>query len=380
MMVFFFVLSSFISCKPGKNTPPVEKQLYAWNQFSMGVDLSYVNNIEDHGGQYRENNLLKDPFQILQEHGANTVRVRLWHHPSWVAALNGGKYYNDLNDIEKTISRAKQLGMAVNLDLHYSDTWADPSHQDTPAAWAGLSLTDLKDSLYNYTISVLNDLKSKNLVPEMIQVGNESNNGICWPVGKVVGNNWDNFTELLKSGIKAVRDFSQSSSIKPKIILHEAQFQTANGWIQNLVAKGVTDFDILGLSHYSKWSVVKTMQGVTDSIKVLTTRYGKPVMIVETAYPWTANSADSYANIFSASDIITGYDLSKDGQYRYMKDLAQAVIKAGGIGVQYWEPAWISSSMNDGWGTGSSWENNAFFDFNGNVLPVADFMNFKYQF
>ena len=377
------VLLALLSCKgKGKDTPtPGEtKKVYTWSEFSMGVDLSYVNNIEDHGGVYRENGAQKDPFQLLKDHGANTVRVRLWHTPTWVANLNGGHFYSDLYDVEKTIQRAKQAGMAVNLDFHYSDTWADPDHQTVPAAWDGLAVDVLKDSVYNYTLAVLNYLKGKNLTPEMVQVGNEVNNGMCWPVGKVVNSDFSNFAELLKSGIKAVRDFSQTSAVKPRIILHEAQLQTADWWMQHLAAKGVTDFDILGLSHYSKWSTIKTMQGVTDSLKALKTRYNKPVMIVETAYPWTGANADSYTNIFSSTDTAPGYSLSKDEQLRYMKDLTQAVISAGGTGIQYWEPAWISSSMNDGWGTGSSWENNAFFDFTGNLLPVADYMTFPYKF
>jgi arabinogalactan endo-1,4-beta-galactosidase len=93
--------------------------------------------------------------------------------------------YYDLYGTEITIRRAKEQGMAVNLDIHYSDRWADPAHQETPAAWKNLSLDILKDSVYNYTMAVLQYLKSKNLVPEMVQVGNETNNGMLWPVGRV---------------------------------------------------------------------------------------------------------------------------------------------------------------------------------------------------
>ena len=110
--------------------------------------------------------------------------------------------------------------MAVNLDIHYSDRWADPDHQEIPAAWKNLDLNQMKDSVYQYTLQVLTYLKSKNLVPEMVQVGNENNNGILWPIGKVNGNDFKAFAQLLNSGIRAVRDFSVNSAIKPKIILH----------------------------------------------------------------------------------------------------------------------------------------------------------------
>jgi arabinogalactan endo-1,4-beta-galactosidase len=270
--------------------------------------------------------------------------------------------------------------MAVNLDIHYSDRWADPDHQETPAAWKNLALPQLKDSVYQYTLRVLNYLKSKNLTPEMVQVGNENNNGILWPTGKVSGNDFKAFAQLLNSGIKAVRDFSATSSIKPKIILHVAQIQFADFWTKGITQNGVTDFDILGLSHYTKWSTVQTMQAVSDSIRQLVNRFGKTVMVVETAYPWTGENADSYNNIFSPADAAPGYAVSKEDQLRYMKDLTQAIINGGGKGIMYWEPAWISSKLNDGWGVGSSWENNAFFDFSGNALIGLDFMNLKYTF
>ena len=102
-------------------------------------------------------------------------------------------------------------------------------------------------------------------------------------------------------------------------------------------------------------------------------------MVVETAYPWTGDNADTYTNIISATDIAAGYEASPQGQFRYMKDLTQAIIHGGGTGIMYWEPAWITSKLNDGWGIGSSWENNAFFDFDGNALPVIDHMCYQYE-
>lgn len=380
LIVLFTWLASF-SCKKEKQTPaPPPVQYYRWDEFNMGVDLSYVNQIEDYGGMYRDSGKIKDCFRILKDHGANTVRVRLWHTPAWVGNLNNGKLYYDLYGVEKTIRRAKEAGMAVSLDIHYSDTWADPQKQETPQAWKNLPLAVLKDSVYQYTLSVLNYYKSKNLTPEMVQVGNETNNGMCWPVGKIIDNNFSAFAELLKSGIRAVRDFSVTSSVKPRIVLHEAQLQTAGWWLNGITEQGVTDYDITGLSHYTKWSSIKTMQGVTDTIRKLVNTYGKTVMVVETGYPWTVENADGYNNIFSASDTAPGYGISPQEQLRYLKDLTQAIINGGGKGIQYWEPAWISSRLPDGWGIGSAWENVTLFDFTGNVLTSADYMRFPYKF
>jgi arabinogalactan endo-1,4-beta-galactosidase len=375
-----------ISC--GKKTvadiiSPVvpSKVIYDWNKFVMGADLSYVNQVQDYGGVYKDAGVVKDPFIIFKDHGANLVRVRLWHNPQWLKALNGGKMYSDLYDAEKTIQRAKAAGMAVNLDIHYSDTSADPANQNTPAAWTGLTLPVLKDSVYNYTLAVLNYLKSRNLVPEMVQVGNETNQGMLWPIGKTSGSNFTAFCELLKAGIKAVRDFSASSAIRPQIILHVAQLNNAAFWCSNVITTGaVTDFDVIGLSHYSKWATINDMTAIRANISNLKTTYGKKVMIVETAYPFTTTNADSYTNVIDAGAAVSGYAINNAGQYSYMKDLTQAVIAGGGSGIMYWEPGWITSSLKDLWGTGSSWDNMTLFDQSSNTLPAMDYMTYAYQF
>ena len=183
------ILFAFNCKKKMQAEADANTKFYNWEEFCMGVDLSYVNQVQDHGGHYKDSGKIKDPFRIMKDHGANTVRVRLWHTPKWTAELNNGKMYYDLRGTEKTIRKAKENGMAVNLDIHYSDRWADPAHQETPAAWSKLPLAVLKDSVYNYTITVLNYLKDKNLIPEMVQVGNETNSGMLWPLGKVENNN-----------------------------------------------------------------------------------------------------------------------------------------------------------------------------------------------
>jgi len=377
-LLTLFVIALQLSCHKTKSQPAVVKQ-YNWQEFVMGADLSYVNEIEDAGAVYKMDGKATDPFVIFKTIGTNTIRVRLWHNPVWKKVTSNGKMYSDLYDVEKTIRRAKEQGMAVSLDLHYSDTWADPGNQTTPAAWTGLSLAILKDSVYNYTLNVLNYLKAKNLVPEMIQVGNENNSGILWPAGQVLNNDYQNFADLLKSGIKAVRDFSTTSTIKPQIILHVAQIQNAEYWMDQLVSKGVTDFDIMGLSHYYKWSTVNDMNEIGKKITLFKTKYQKKIMIVETAFPWTSQNADTYNNILYTADPSIGiYPVSKEGQQQYLKELTKQLFNNGGSGIIYWEPAWITSPMRDAWGTGSAWENAAYFDFTGNLLTAESFMKQTY--
>lgn len=386
-LTFLVLLLAASACsKEDKTEPPIEPPgpavvYYKWDKFAMGADLSFTNQIEDNGGVYKDSGAVKDPFVIFKTHGANTVRVRLWLNPVWQIPYTSGKLYSNLPDVEKTIQRAKSAGMAVNLDFHYSDIWADPIHQYIPGAWNGLSFSVLKDSVYQYTLSVLNELKSKNLTPEMVQIGNETNQGMLWDAGKVVSNNFAAFGELLKSGIKAVRDFSVTSPVKPQIILHVAKLDDADYFANGVMnSGGVSDFDILGISHYYVYSNLPTMSDIGTTISALKAKYNKKIMIVETAYPWTSLNHDSYNNLFSGSIGYNGYGVSPEDQFKYMRDLTQQVISGGGSGVMYWAPDWITSSMKDPYGTGSSWENNAFFDFSGNVLPAIDFMTFAYNF
>ena len=376
------LLTTLFSCKSVRQSSRDNKGNYSWNQFIMGADLSYVSQIEDNGAVYKINNQPKDAFEIFKSIGTNTARVRLWNNPTWQLPVTGGKMYSDLMDVEKTMRRAKQQGMAVCLDLHYSDDWADPDKQITPAAWKNLPISILKDSVYNYTLAVLNYFSEKNLTPEIIQIGNETTFGMLWPAGKIENNsNWENFGTLLNSGIKAVRDFSINATIQPQIIIHVAQLQYANWWTKNIIEKGqVTDFDILGISHYYKWSTVNAMQAIGDTIQLLKKSFNKPIVLVETAFAWTNNNADTYGNLFYSTTPIEGYSFTKEDQQRYMKDLIQTLITNGGTGIMYWEPAWITSSMKDRWGKGSSWENNTFFDFSGNLLPSITFMQYNYKF
>lgn len=373
----------FLTLSCGKTSidslPKTSQKFYTPEEFVMGADLSYLQAVEDHGAVFKENNISKDPLAIFKKNGNNLVRVRLWHQPeNWQQNLNSGKVYSNLQDVIKLIERAKKAGMQVNLDFHYSDEWADPASQKLPKAWEGLSFDAVKDSVYQYTFQTLQILKDKNLSPEFVQIGNETNQGMLFPHGKITNNNFGSFSQLLQSGIKAVRDFSKNSSIKPQIILHVAQFQNADWFFDGIVNKsGLSDFDIMGISHYYNYTQLQSNTAIEQNIKFLISKYQKKLMIVETAYPWTTQNADNYNNINAGG--ISSYGISKEGQLQYMKDLSSSVMRAGGSGIIYWEPAWVSSTMNDKWGQGSSWENCTFFDFEGNALPVFDYQSFDYK-
>jgi arabinogalactan endo-1,4-beta-galactosidase len=335
----------------------------------FGADMSFTNEMEDCGAHFRDGGQRKDPFVILHDHGGNFVRVRLWNNATWTK-------YSNLKDIEKTISRARALGMKVLLDFHYSDTWADANKQIIPKAWENIAGTDaLAKALYQYTFDTLRSLDTAGLMPDMVQVGNEINSEILgredWK-GRPI--DWERNATLINAGIKAVRDAGAQSVVKPKVILHIAQPENVEPWFAAAAKAGVTDFDVIGISYYFKWTKYN-LRGLGVELVRLSKLYpGKELIVVETAYPWTLQWKDSLSNTLGEDATIPQYPATPAGQKAYLMDIAKTVIDNGGAGVVYWEPTWVSTDCMTPWGRGSSWENATLFDFDGNVLPGIDFL------
>jgi arabinogalactan endo-1,4-beta-galactosidase len=385
----------YLSCTKEKNKESGtdgSRIFYSRDQFVMGADLSYVNQIEDHGGVYKDSGMVRDPYHIFKNHGANLVRLRLWHTPAWtreVYGTPGTQLYSDIRDVEKSMKRAKDLGMAVCLDIHYSDTWADPGNQEPPAAWKNITdISILKDSVYQYTFKTLNYLNGKDLMPEMVAIGNEINCGMLitgtlpgFPDLNACDGNWKNLGDIINEGIRAVRDVSSQADKEVQVVLHVADPKNIEWWFDNITtAGGVTGFDVVGFSYYPLWHTTIAYYNITTIVAEVKIRYDKKVMILETAYPWTMENADSYANRFFSETPVSGFAYTTEGQKDFLVDMTQQLISVGLDGIIYWEPAWISSQMKDLWGTGSSWDNCTFFDFEGNTLPSIDYMTYPYLF
>ena len=345
--------------------------------FYFGNDLSYVNQMEDCGAVFKEKDEPKDVYQIFADHGTNLVRVRLWVDPSWwqspLEQPEGVKpFYNDLEDVKETIQRAKAAAMQVMLDMHYSDFWADPGRQLIPRRWLGIAhdVEAMEDSVYNYTVEVLTALDKAGLMPDMVKVGNENNGGILrhipeeegYEPAESVSDSWERHGHLYNAAIKAVRDVGATASVNPKIALHFSNQLTGQVWnFNNIISNGVTDFDIIGISYYYAWH--------KGSISLLETTIGElvatfpeyAVMVVETGYPWSTENFDALGNIVTEPD--PAYlPVSPEKQLEYMVDYTRAVMKGGGIGVIFWEPAWVSTPCRTPWGQGSSHDHLVFFD------------------
>jgi arabinogalactan endo-1,4-beta-galactosidase len=348
----------------------------------MGADLSYVNQILDFGGTYSDSGVVTDPYQIFRNNGANVVRFRLFHTPTWTKEIygdEGTQYYHDYHDVKLGIERVKSLGFEVCLDFHYSDNWADPGKQVPPSAWNGLNLEQMHDSIYNYTFTTLSNLDIAGLMPEFVQIGNEINPGFVLPLGNRWNGNEQNCAYLLNAGIQAVRNVAENSSIDTEIIIHIAQPENAVNWLVGMDDAGLTDYDIIGLSYYYQWSDVD-IKNLSNYVYLLKGDYGKDVMVVETAYPWTTGYFDNYNNIIRTDRLLAEYPATEEGQYEYLVKLTQEIIDGGGRGIFPWEPAWISSNMKTQWGQGSAWECNTLFDFYGNVIKGMHYMTYPYKF
>jgi len=347
--------------------------------------------IEKNGGKFYDKGTEQDALKILKESGVNYIRLKLWNDPDG----NGGGN-SDLETIKNLAVRAEELGMKIFLNFHYSDFWADPSLQTKPEAWKDLNYSVLKDAVYNFTYQSLVELQKAGATPDMVQVGNELNNGMLWPEGKIwakddepVGG-FAQFAELLQSGLNAVDEFSADKEKEIKTVVHLADGgdnDLYRWFFDRLIAKGVSNFDVIGVSYYPYWH--GTFAELKNNLNDISGRYNKEVAVVETAYAFTLNNGDDLDNIVGQDqiDLVDQFDGTDDGDYpasiQGQTDIVHRVMKIvnevpnnKGIGVFYWEGDWIPVD-GAGWktGKGNAWENQAMFDFEGNALPSLNVFN-----
>ncbi|RHW17451.1 arabinogalactan endo-1,4-beta-galactosidase [Sphingomonas gilva] len=340
------------------------------NGLYLGADLSYVNEMEDCGAVYRAGGEQVDPFDYMAKRGGNLVRVRLWNDADWTP-------YSDFDDVAKTLKRAKAAGHATLLDFHYSDDWADGDKQIVPKAWAGLSTEAQAKALHDFTYDTLVRLHAEGLMPDWVQVGNETNGELM--AGKTRAIDWRRNAALFNAGIRAVRAAGKATGTSPKVMLHIAQPENVMPWFDAATVAGVLDYDLIGISYYSKWSKWSLAQ-LGATIRAAKARYKADVVLVETAYPFSREGEDGSPDLLGPDTLIKGYPATPKGQLAYMTDLTELVVGNGGIGVVYWEPAWVSTGCKTRWGTGSNWENAAWFDLKDTeALPVFEFLGRSYR-
>ena len=332
--------------------------------YLVGGDVSFLHRIENRGGMFLENGVARNALEIFRDHGYNTVRLRIWHSPP-----DG---YSGLDTTLYLAQRANALGFSLLLDIHYSDTWADPKKQYKPKVWEGIPFPALVDSVYNYTFHLMRVFKEQGVLPEIVQVGNEITNGMLWPDGKVGGvydtpAQWEKLGRLLKAAVRAIREAVPQDSVQVMIHIDRGGDYRGSTWFfDNLIQQSV-EFDLIGLSYYPFWH--GGLHHLQYNLENLFPRYGKELVVVETAYPWTLLNFDDTENLVSNIDMVeSGYLPTPEGQLCFLRDLNRMVqCVPGGRGIVYWEPEYITSP-----GFGSVWENMALFDQDGEMLPAME--------
>lgn len=341
--------------------PPADRKA-----FRLGADLSFLPQEEAGGAVFRDAAGTADACAILQRHGFGWVRLRLWHRPR---DGHGG-----LAEVLALARRARDRRMSLLLDLHYSDTWADPGHQSPPSAWAGLQPPALEDSVYRWTRDVVALLAAQGTPPAIVQLGNEISGGMLWETGRLRGptagpGRWRELGRLLRAGARGVEDGAPRRRVR--IMLHYDRGGDAEGswaFFAGARAAGVP-FDVIGLSYYPWWH--GTLEALSANLRGLEKRFGLDIVVVETAYPWTLAPLDETRNLVGLpSQLLPGFPATPQGQAAFLRRLAEIVRSAPGghgRGLFLWAPDWVSAPR-----FGSAGENLALFDGDGRLLPAAD--------
>jgi arabinogalactan endo-1,4-beta-galactosidase len=310
VLLYIAILACNKSTNTQNVTPTPTTPSPSTTAFAKGADISWVTQMEAGGVKfYNAAGVQTDCFALLKSIGMNTVRLRVWVNP----ALG----YNNAADVLVKAIRAKNIGLRIMIDFHYSDTWADPGNQTKPAAWVGQSFANLKNALATHTNDVLLLLKNNNIEPEWVQIGNETNDGMLWPEGKA-STNMANFAQLINAGYDACKAVFPNT----KVIVH-----VSNGWDNSLfrwlfdgLKANAAKYDVIGMSIYPtaiNWANTNVL--CLNNMNDMVSRYNKEVMIVEVGMSWDkATECNSFlADIISKTKSVSG---------------------SKGLGVLYWEP------------------------------------------
>lgn len=355
-----------------------------------GMDVSSLLEVERCGGTFYDHGKRGDALDILKGYGVNLIRLRLWNHPY---GSDGSPYGGGGNDLKTTLSlakRAKEKGMCWLLDFHYSDCWADPGKQRLPKAWQGMDLEELVRAVYGYTAEVLEICRQKELLPQMVAVGNEVSNGLLWPFGKVP--NYQNIARLISAGIQAVREHAPGASVMIHLDNGGNQ-ELYRSWFDAYQEHHGAEFDCIGLSYYPFWH--GTLPMLKENMNMLAERYHKDLILAEVSGGHTLEDYKQYEKLpdgqrkgMAATPKLAEavpFDMTPEGQRAFLRAVMEVigqVPEGRGKGFCYWEPAWLPVP-GSGWATdagiaymqekgpgGNEWANQALFDYEGHALPA----------
>lgn len=321
--------------------------------YAIGADVSFLAQAEANGTVFKDDGVAKPGLEILKDHGYNWIRLRLFHTP----ANSPTPLPNDLAYTIALAQQARALGFKFLLDFHYSDTWADPGKQFTPAAWKDLTHEQLVEAVFTYTRDTIAAFREAGVMPDMVQNGNEITNGMLWPDGKLP-DNWDNFADLVRAGINGV-DAGRGNLPRPKIMVQvesSGNVAKTKAFFDALFARGI-DCDVLGQSYYPWWH--GSPLDLRETLNFMARTYRKEVMVVEAAYCWRPTEYRNHPAPFPETP---------EGQREYLETVHEILLQVPdglGTGVFWWEPMVAQRP-----GGAGGLRNRGMFDDEGNALPV----------
>ena len=338
--------------------------------FSNGMDVSWLPDVEAAGGHFYTNKGQRiNAIALLQKSGVKVGRMRIFVNPQ---TANGS--------IERAVALARRLkayGLEICVDLHYSDTWADPANQEVPANWPS-EIDLLEKQVGEYTRQTLNEFVQAGVSPQWVQLGNEIAGGFLWPLGKIstgTASEWQNFVRLQNAALQAMRSVLPNA----RSIVHlecGGDYQRVRWWLDNAQVFGLEDFDVVGLSYYSQWH--GSLKNLSKTLDVVTSEFNLPAVIAETAYPW---SPRRFGNdiIDTSKAALSGYALSPIGQKKYVTTLESLLRRQPanlGLGLWWWEGFARTVRTADGtvaWNGGMT--NSTLVDISGKALPGLEALN-----
>jgi arabinogalactan endo-1,4-beta-galactosidase len=316
--------------------------------FAFGADLSFLKQAEDRGTAFKDGTNAMPGLRIFKNHGYNWIRLRIFVEPVT------GNLPNNLAYTLAEARDAKKLGYKFLLDFHYASSWADPGKQPTPEAWKGLSHKERVKKMFEYTRDTIAAFRDAGVLPDMVEVGNEITHGMLWPDGKLP-DNWKNFTDYIRAGIKGV-DAGRGTNSRPKILIHIDQggsMAQTKYFFDNLNRYKIP-YDVIGFSYYPWWH--GSLMDLRDNLAFTANTYGKDIIVVETAYNWRPAR--------ESADRVGPFPETPEGQRDFLDELTRVALNTPNgrcKGIFWWEPAV---------GNRGGLVSRSFFDENGNSLPV----------
>ena len=324
------------------------------SDFIMGMDISSMISELESGVVYRDygrNELktLDDICNFLADQGINHIRIRVWNNPY---DTNGNGYGGGNNDVKKAKQFAdacRNAGIKMLVDFHCSDLWTDPGKQQAPKAWKGYTVEQKAQALTKFITDSLNTIDSSKDVVDMVQVGNETTSGF---IGET---NQTNMCTLFSAGAQGVKNYKED--VKVVIHLTNPEKENMTAWAK-ILDENKVNYDILATSYYPYWH--GTLTNLATELKKVKETYNKDVMVAETSYAYTLEDSDGHDNTVRVGNNDTAENttepFTEQGQATAIRNLINTVNNAGGLGVYYWEPAWLTVGDTRGL-TGDAYDN-----------------------